>query len=159
MSRASRKFRAIAHPGLPDPLAARAAPFHAGLPSLAFAVFIAFGSGRSLVVLNLDDLGDAAVDRVPDRGAKVRKIGGRNGSGGQVSPGSIPIKQIFSKADVRFHIRIVHSGTTLPDAAGRGIHSIDSLPLYSSMNSKSGFSIRLMESQSPLRIQQGLNGL
>ena len=34
-----------------------------------------------------------------------------------------------------------------------------SLPLYSSMNSESGFSIRLMESQSPLRIQQASNGI
>ena len=34
-----------------------------------------------------------------------------------------------------------------------------SLPLYSSMNSESGFSIRLMESQSPLRTQQASNGI
>ncbi len=34
-----------------------------------------------------------------------------------------------------------------------------SFPLSSSMNSKSGFSIRLMESQSPLRSQQASNGI
>ena len=59
-------------------------PVHASLPGLALAVFKALGSGRTLVVLNLYDLGDAAVDRVPDRGVEVRKIGGRNGSGVQV---------------------------------------------------------------------------
>ena len=73
MSRSSRKFRAIAHPGLPEPLAARADPFHASLPGLALAVFKALGRGRTLVVLNLDDLGDAAVGRVTGLGAKVRK--------------------------------------------------------------------------------------
>ena len=56
-----------------------------------------------------------------ESGSRPRQLASRSL---QVLLGSIPIKQIFSKADARFHMRIVHSGTALPDAADRGVHSI-----------------------------------
>ena len=56
-----------------------------------------------------------------ESGSRPRQLASRSL---QVLPGSTPIKRIFSKADARFHMRIVHSGTALPDAAGRGVHSI-----------------------------------
>ena len=57
---------------------------HAGLPGLALAMLKALGSGRSLVVLNANDLGEAVFNRIPDRRAKIRKTSGRNGRSLQV---------------------------------------------------------------------------
>ena len=39
-------------------------------------------------------------------------------------PGSIPIKLIFTKKELRFQMRIAHPDITLPDNAGRGVRSI-----------------------------------
>ena len=56
-----RISRASAHPGLPEPFRHASPHLHANLLGLALNLFKALGGGRILVVLNLDDLGDAVV--------------------------------------------------------------------------------------------------
>ena len=68
----------IGQPRIPDfqnPFQHAPPQIHANLQGLALAVFKALGSEWTFVVLNLNELDDAAINRIPDLRAKLRNIG------------------------------------------------------------------------------------
>lgn len=62
-----------------------------------------------------------------ESGSRPRQWAPRSLKRMRLLPRLIAFKQIFSKAVVWFHMRSVHPDITLPDADGRGVHTIGRL--------------------------------